>query len=414
MVGRREFVCVLALMMLLASFVSGCNSGGDTPSPKEPTSSSTVVPIISQGDITVLSRSTKTDFPKSLTFNLEVESDGQITGVELRYKIAKVTSPSVIATIKPDFTPGYRVKTSWVWDMKKASLPPGAEVEYHWVIKNASGVVSTLTAEKLSFDDTRYDWRELLENNVRLFWHQGDKSFGQALMNAAQGALDKLAEDTGALLEKEVKIYIYASADELQNALVYSQDWTGGIAFTDYGIIAIGVSPGNLDWGKGTVAHELAHLVISQVTFNPYAGLPTWLSEGLAMYAEGELTENFEELFTGAVFNSALISVQSLSSSFPADAGEALLAYAESYQLVKFIIDSYGADKMLDLLHVFRNGSSPDDALLAVYGFDTNGLDSVWRLSLGIGAPLASGFRRGLPGMALCFTFSHLPTPASL
>ncbi|MGB3129600.1 MAG: hypothetical protein WBC11_07780, partial [Dehalococcoidia bacterium] len=36
------------------------------------------------------------------------------------------------------------------------------------------------------------------------------------------------------------------------------------------------------------------------------------------------------------------------------------------------------------LLNVFKQGSSYDDALLAVYGFDTAGLDNLWRLSLGL------------------------------
>ena len=42
-----------------------------------------------------------------------------------------------------------------------------------------------------------------------------------------------------------------------------------------YGIIAIGIATNNLTWGKSATIHELTHLVIHQMTHNPYSGLPT-------------------------------------------------------------------------------------------------------------------------------------------
>ena len=37
--------------------------------------------------------------------------------------------------------------------------------------------------------------------------------------------------------------------------------------------------------------HELAHLLLAEVTFNCFGRLPTWLNEGLAVYSEGDLPE---------------------------------------------------------------------------------------------------------------------------
>ncbi|GAI47128.1 unnamed protein product, partial [marine sediment metagenome] len=131
------------------------------------------------------------------------------------------------------------------------------------------------------------------------------------LMAAAHQALARLAEDTGAHLEKPVVIYIYADAQDLQGAMIYPQEWTGGVAFTRYGIIAIGIAPDNLYWGKRAVAHELTHLVIHQMTLNPYSDLPTWLDEGLAMYAEGALEPVFATYLNRAIAEDTLISVRS-------------------------------------------------------------------------------------------------------
>ncbi|MCK5433745.1 MAG: peptidase MA domain-containing protein, partial [Dehalococcoidales bacterium] len=154
---------------------------------------------------------------------------------------------------------------------------------------------------------------------------------------------------------------------------------TGGAAFTRHGTIVIGISPINLYWGERAIAHEMAHLVIHQMILNPYSGLPTWLDEGLAMYAEGSLAPEYTAYLNQAIADDSLISVRSLSSPFSAYAAEAALSYAQSYSLVEFLISNYGQGKMLELLNTFSQGSNYDAALDSVYGFDMDGLDSLWQ-----------------------------------
>ena len=89
------------------------------------------------------------------------------------------------------------------------------------------------------------------------------------------------------------------------------------------------------------------------------------------------------EKMAKAISEGKLISVQSLCSSFPADLEGAVLAYAESYSLVNFLIYTYGHEKMLELLNVFKEGTDYDNALLKVYSFDTNGLEEEWRIFIG-------------------------------
>ena len=203
-------------------------------------------------------------------------------------------------------------------------------------------------------------------------------------MDAARNALTTLYNDTGARLKEPIDIYIYASSSDLRDAFVYPQEWMGGAAFTEYGIVAIGIAPEDLAWGKKAMTHELAHLVTYQMTSNPYNDIPTWLNEGLSMYAEGELDATFIVSLEEAIEDDELISVQTLSSNFPADLDQAYLSYAESRSLVQFLVDNYGRDRMLSLLDTFKQGSTYDGALEKVYGFDSFGLDNLWRMSLGL------------------------------
>ena len=164
--------------------------------------------------------------------------------------------------------------------------------------------------------------------------------------------------------------------------MIFPQEWTGGVAFTEFGIIAIGISPGNAGWGKEALVHELTHLVVHRTTFSPYTNLPIWLDEGLAMYNQGELSPQLRSRLEEAISEGTLLSVRSVCSPFYADPEKAYLSYAESYSLVEYILDNYSGDKMLDLLTLIKQGSTYDEALTEAYGFDIDGLDVRWRESL--------------------------------
>jgi hypothetical protein len=198
-------------------------------------------------------------------------------------------------------------------------------------------------------------------------------------MTSAQQALIKLEKDTGARLTDPVSLYIYDGAQALQGSMVFPQEWTGGVAFVDFNTISIGIEPSNVTWGKRAIVHELAHLVTGQMTSNPYGGIPTWLNEGLSMYAEGPLDAVYVAFFNQALDQKNLISVNSLASPFSAFANISYLSYAESYHIVKYLIDKDGQDKMLKLLDTFANGATTDGALSAVYGFDMDGLNIEWQ-----------------------------------
>jgi len=324
--------------------------------------------------------SAEAEFPSELNFRLSAESDAYITDIRLHYTVDRESYAQVTSEVYIEFVPANTVEIEWSLEMVKiGGLPPGSVVEYWWTVENVNGNRVKTPQVQVRFDDSRYSWHSLTEGEVTIYWYEGEMSFAEEIMLAAQQALVRLAEDTGAYLKQPVKIYVYANARDLLNALIFPQEWTGGVAFIRHGIIAIGIAPNNLSWGKRATAHELTHLVNHQMTFNPYSGMPVWLDEGLAMYSEGELLPHFKSWLDWAVAEDDLISVRSLASPFSAYAEQSYLAYAQSYGLVEFLIASYGQDRMLRLLNTLGEGSTYDGALDRVYGFDMDGLDILWR-----------------------------------
>lgn len=342
-------------------------------------------PPVSAASPITLDSSAQVAFPTSITFTVKAQSDSTIVSLRLHYIVERENLATVVSEAWAQFSPGRSVDTQWLWDVRKGGPPPGGRIEYWWTAENASGTKSETPHLKVSFEDSRYKWQSITTGVVNLLWYKGDRTFADALMAAAQQGLQRLNTDTGAVPQRQVSIYIYGSAQDMQGALQFPQEWTGGVAFSEFDIILIGVSPDILDWGKRAVAHELTHWITGQLTFNNYgAGLPVWLEEGLATYGEGPMTPDNQARLATAIRDSKLISVRSLSSPFSADSEQALLSYAESDSIVAFLIQTFGRDKMTKLLDVFHQGSGYDDALEQVYGFDQDGLDTRWRQGIGV------------------------------
>lgn len=335
------------------------------------------------GGPAVLDSSVEIDFPMRLDFNITAESGADITDIRLHYRVDRMAHARVTSESFLEFTPSPQVSAGWTWDMRKTGgLPPGSRVEYWWTVADAAGNRLKTSPASVRMEESRYPWQSLTDGMLTLYWYEGDISFARTIIAAARQALDRLEESAGAGLENPINLYIYSSSEDLQGAMIFPREWTGGVAFTRYSTIAIGIAPDRLDWGLRAMAHELTHLVTHQTVFNPYNHLPTWLEEGLAMYAEGPLQPVFADLLAGAIAEDSLISVRSLSSPFSAFPEKSALAYAQSFSIVDYLISGYGQDKMLELLNTFRRGSGYDWALLEVYGFDMDGLNSRWRQSL--------------------------------
>ena len=335
--------------------------------------------VSAAGDIKLVSSETKIDFPNLLTFNIKAASSTPITRIRLRYEVDKITYAPSFAEAWPEFQPGKNVSSSWAWDMRKGSLPPGARITYWWVIEDSSGNKLTSSRETINFDDTRYKWQQVTDEKITILWYKGGNSFADQLLKAAVEAKTRLEGDTGVVLEKPVSIYIYGNYQDLRGSIVAPEEWTGGVAYAGFNIISIGISTNNLEWGKGAVAHELGHLITHQVTVSPYgANIPPWLDEGLAMHAENLQGDSEKEALKKAIRDGRIATLKSLSSPFPADAQEAFYAYAESQSVIEYMTSSFGKNKINDLLTRLNDGNSMDDALMKVYGFNLDGLDKGW------------------------------------
>jgi len=324
------------------------------------------------------------NFPDSITFRATIESSSSITSVVLEYGTSELTCGTVIAKAFPQFTPGTTVNAEWAWEMRQSgSLPPGATIWWHWRYTDESGLENVSEQKTLTWLDPKYNWQTAASGPINLHWYSGDQAFAQDLLNAAVSGLARLQNDAGLQPDKPIHLYIYANTDDMKDAILYEPSWTGGMAFPEHDIVLIGISQSELAWGRTTIAHELTHVLVGHLTFSCLGDVPTWLNEGLAVYSEGGLDSMSESQLNEAISNDQLLTVRSLSGGFSEVPDRAYLSYSQSYSIVKYLIETHGQDKMNALLIALRDGTTVDDALVKVYGFDIEGLEDAWRNSIG-------------------------------
>ena len=320
-------------------------------------------------------------FPDALRFYLRADGDAAITQATLQYKV----EDQPITSYSPaKVTPGRQIAVDHKLDLRRFYQPPGVDLRYRWQLRDETGRTVETAWTQLTLDDPRFAWRVLRAENLEVRWYSGGDDFGNAILTAGRTALATLREEAGVESTRKVRILMYGSQADFQTASpAGGHEWAGGRAFVREGVILIAAGPSNIEYARRTVPHELSHVIVYQATKNPYGGLPTWLDEGLAMTAEGQLPASFGRTLRAAVAENRLISVWSLSSSFPTDSGLAELSYAQSESIVRFVIERYGRDGIARLLAEFREGAAYDDALRAALGTDTYGLEEAWRASIG-------------------------------
>ena len=325
------------------------------------------------------------NFPESATFRATLTSNADITSVVLEYGNEQQTCGEVIAKAFPQFTPGKTVEAEWTWEMRQSgSLPPGAQLWWRWRVIDVNGQETVTEVETATWLDDTHNWQTMSHGDfIRLHWYESDQNFATELANAAQDGLVFNETQSGLKAEEPIDLYIYASTDDLKEAILYEPSWTGGQAFSDQNIVILGISPNDLDWGRDAIVHELTHVLVGHLTFSCLGDVPTWLNEGLAVYSEGELDSTSKSQLANAIRDDTLLTVRSLSSGFSEVADKAYLSYSQSYSITKFLVETHGQEKMTNLLVSLRDGSTIDEALMQTYGFDVDGLERAWRESIG-------------------------------
>jgi Flp pilus assembly protein TadD len=215
-------------------------------------------------------------------------------------------------------------------------------------------------------------------------------------LEALAAADQALGAALGIRVRSPIRLEVFASPRALARVstlTVEDIERTGTIALCKWDRLMI-TSPRALVRGYpwvDTLAHELAHLLVSRGTGDR---TPVWLQEGIAKYLErrwrgdherrAPLDPAQEALLRRALTDGKLLPFERLHPSIARlpSQQDAALAFAQVSTFVESYVESHGDEALRAALHGIRQGQDARDALAAAAGTTFDLLESRWRAAL--------------------------------
>ncbi len=321
------------------------------------------------------------DFGSSVVFDMQAQATRPPVHAWLVFSLE---GERALNRADAEFDGTRTIDAQWTWELEPGMLSPGTTVNYYWELEDEQGRRVKGAEGSFRYEDSRFGWESVENGGLAVFFYR-NRDDAEDVLAAGAAALERIAEGTGMEPLRTLRVYIYSSQRDMSLAIPSRSETfdartvTLGMSMGSDALVLLGADPGLLE----TTAHELSHAVINQNTDSPFADIPRWLDEGLAMYAEGVIpTDNARDLAT-AVRQGKLISLRSMTS-YPGDSGLVDLYYGQAYSVAEFMVQTYGSPKMRDLLALLRDGVSIDEALVEAYGMTFNELESAWLADLGV------------------------------
>lgn len=347
-------------------------------------------------------------FPDTIDFRFSAMSDPGapvFATLELAYRIEGQVETNIRHA---DLAPGDPLTADISIDTQKDYLPPGTRLSFYWLLGTADGATYQTTPQEFTYQDTRYPFKELKNGLFTVRWFQGDAAFGQAAMDRVTATVDKLSQLYKVKPDTPINLTIYPDTRTMFTALPpNTQEWVGGQAIPELGTIVLAIAPGDTAEIGRSIPHEVSHQVVYQATRNPYNVTPKWLDEGLAVNNQDHVDGFLIQAFEKARDERTLFPLRVLNGSFPADSQLSYVAYGESVQVVRYILQKYGNAGMEKILGSFKQGVSYDEAIQIGLGISLDQLDREWKQSIGYPVP-------ALPAVTATPTpLAVIPTPAA-
>jgi hypothetical protein len=196
-----------------------------------------------------------------------------------------------------------------------------------------------------------------------------------------------LGTELGVYLEPELDLRVAVNPEQMQALAPPGRtlpSYASGVAFPAEGIVLLTLTAPE-SWVRPDMArllaHELSHVALHRALHG--RPVPRWFAEGLAVQQSGE--HSFARLRTLwlATLQGNLMPLGELAARFPARHGEVDIAYAQSADLVGFMLQGEAAaSRFRALCRALQNGDTFDAAFAAAYRLPLSDFERQWRLQL--------------------------------
>lgn len=216
------------------------------------------------------------------------------------------------------------------------------------------------------------DFMEYQTKHFTIKYRPEDENIIRDTANMFEDSYETAIKEFGYGTQEKTVIVIYKDQNEFWD---YQKSIQGQAVMGLYNMGTIHVlSPnayknqeqGSMEFFKenGPVLHEYTHKVVDELTDG---NIELWLTEGLALYEEYKI--NGTEWAPGYEYERYFISREIREDFMYADEVQ---SYRQSFDMIRYLIDSYGMEKIKLLMQELKVGNSTDDAFMKIYGVTAN------------------------------------------
>jgi len=342
--------------------------------------------------ITVASQTNTVTFPKEIVFKLTAtDSAAPIIQASIYASYNDTSNDNTVYTVPVAHSANTVTLQEHINISGSNFVTPGTRVTYYWMLHDKLLDDYSLPQQTFTVNDTRFSWQHLTQGLVQVNWYNRPTAFGQLILTQAVGSVKRISSNLGGSLLHPVNVWIYQSNNDFHGSLPpNSFEWVGGIAFPNLNQASIVVETTADTTLIRDLPHELTHLIFHQL-IGPNAEVPRWFDEGMAVYNQAYHEPEMQLTFKEALNSHSLLRLNDIGENFPSDTNKAYLAYAQSWNLLKYMYTTFGQPKMAALIKDINVDDHFDADLSRALGVDQDHLENQWRLSLNQPATLVPG-----------------------
>ena len=236
-----------------------------------------------------------------------------------------------------------------VEEFKKAKELDPSDSELDSYLK-AAGRQAKAEAGFLSDASTHFNMR-----------YEGDKASPQLreqILTVLERHFDDLVSSMGLLPRDPISVVLYTNQTYFD--VTQAPAWTAALNDGKLRIPIEGLTQVTPELSR-VLKHELAHSFIRQAT---NGRCPVWLNEGLAQLVEPRSASQYRSQLARLFASGNEAPLDALEGSFIGyTSNQAAIAYIESLAYVEYIRDTYGVNRISDMMRYLSEGESAESAL---------------------------------------------------
>lgn len=248
-------------------------------------------------------------------------------------------------------------------------------------------ISSPVTAQDTYFGQNKvqykdFKWSIFKTEHFEFYYHEGGQEIAEFAAVASEKAYQDLRHSYHFDLTQRVPVILYNSHNDFQQTNVVSgilQEGIGG--FTEYLKHRVVVPfQGSYEDFRHVLHHELVHAVsmamiygtgIASLISQAQSGsLPLWFAEGLAEYGSQGWDMDSDAFIRDAVITGYLPPLNQIRGGF--------LAYKGGQAFFHYLVETYGAGRIGELLSSLRLLRNVDRAFIATVGKPVEDLSEDW------------------------------------